>query len=716
MAEPTGDPRTEADLGSGAKPVIAQIDAYEDAYQSWVQRGKKIIERYRDVRMGNANQPINPLVLRKFNILWANVETLKPTLYARLPKIIVEREYKDADPVARIACEIAERAGNWTLRKSGFDTVLRQCVHDRLLPGRAVAWVDYQVEGSDEPLESADTAAGQDEQAEGEGYEQKPKTQFVKKSEKAVPLYVDWADFGHSPVRTWQELDRDGYIWRKVYMDQEACKKRFPDMYGEGKTGVPLDRKPDDTKQKTDTILPQATIYIVYCKKDRMVYWVHKQIPEFLDSKPPAVDLEHFWPCPRPLYSTLTNETMEPVPDFYYYQDQADLLDKIINRMSRIVDAMKVAGVYDKAVGSLQNMFHPNGAPDNILLPVDNWAAFSEKGGITGSFQLAPVDQLAATYQALEQAAQQVLEVIYQITGIADIIRGSSDPNETATAQGIKSNFASLRIKDTQQEVARFSRDLAAMLVEIIVENYEPQYLWDLTNGASFCPMTEQEKQQAAVIKQQGGQPPLPQSFMQAMALLKNQRMRDFRIDIETDSTIALDETVQKQAAIEFIQAVGQFMGQFGPMVQTEPTLAPLAGEMLQFLVRQFHAGRGLEGVIEQTMQQLQQSLQQKAANPQPDPKAAAQIQLQQQKTAHDIATGQQKAQADMQHEQAQAQLDQQHQVLKARTDMATEQQKAATEIQIMETKAAIEARHAEQKHRQQVQLQVVQARQPQNG
>ena len=615
MTDGAANAETMDELGQGAQPVITIIQSYEETYQPWITRAKNIIQRYRDIRLGNAQQPLNPLVLRKFNILWSNVETLKPTLYARLPKMIVEREYKDKDPIGRIACEIAERAGNYTLRKTGFDFVMRQCVQDRLLPGRAIAWVDYQVEGDDEPV--IDPLTGQ-QAIDPEG---NPVTKFVKRSEKAVPVYVDWDDFGHSAVRTWDEVD---YVWRKVYMDLEELKARFPRIYEEGKV-IPLDRKPTNTKDKTNTVIPQATIYIVYCKAKNRIYWVHKEMEEYLDEREPAVKLEGFWPCPRPLYATLTNESLEPVPDFYYYQDQADLLDKIVNRMARIVDAFKVAGVYDKGTGALANMFHPNGAPDNILLPVDNWSSFLEKGGLKGAFQMADLSGLAQAYQALQAAADQVLSVIYQVTGISDIIRGASDPNETATAQGIKSQYASLRIKDTQQEVARFSRDLGAMIVEVIVENYEPKTIYEMVNAGSFC--KEQE-------------------FVQALQLLRNQKLRDFRIDIETDSTIALDDQQQKMAASEFMQAVAQFFQQFGPLVQMYPQFAPMVSEMLTFLVRRFSAGRQLEGIIEQTMQQVAQAVSQ----PKPDPNAElekAKLQL----TA-------QEQQADTQDKQAGRQLE----------------------------------------------------------
>ena len=75
-----------------------------------------------------------------------------------------------------------------------------------------------------------------------------------------------------------------------------------------------------------------------------MIRWVHKSVEDVLDEQPPSMDLEGFFPWPRPLFATMTNESLQPVPDFYYYQDQADELDKVTNRLARVMDAMKVVG------------------------------------------------------------------------------------------------------------------------------------------------------------------------------------------------------------------------------------------------------------------------------------------------------------------------------------------------------------------------------------
>lgn len=107
---------------------------------------------------------------------------------------------------------------------------------------------------------------------------------------------------------------------------------------------------------------------------------------------------------------------------------------------------------------------------------------------------------------------------------------------------------------------------------------------------------------------------PQPVTIDAVVALLRNDRMRGFRIDVETDSLVEADQTQEKQDRLEFVGAVGKFLTEFGPVVQQMPPLAPLAAGMLQFAVRSFKAGAELEELIEKTMANVAQVL----ANPQP--------------------------------------------------------------------------------------------------
>jgi hypothetical protein len=568
-----------------ASAIIDEITAYEREYQSWEKRGDEIVKRYRDeVNIASTNAEV---INRTFNILWANTEVLAPTLYSRLPKVEVQRRYKDKDPVGRAAALIAERAGSYILETTSSNEVLKCNVQDLLLPGRACAWVKYEAVTEDQPV--VDPMSGQPAMDE----DGKPATQPVKVSEKCEPIYIYWKDFGHSPRRTWAEVPR---VWRRSYMSRAELVKRFGEKLGQE---LPLDREPVDKENGIDEMKSQATIYEVWCKDSGKVKWVHKSQPQILEEIDPPIDLEGFWPCPRPLWSVMTNNTLVPVPLFALYQDQAAELDKITNRIGRLTDALKIVGVYDSSVPELQRLLQPNGVPNNALVPVENWAGLSEKGGMKGAVDFVPIDMIATVLLQSYEARERVKQTIYEITGLSDIIRGATDPGETLGAQQLKSQYGSIRIRNLQNEVARFSRDIARIVVEIVVEMYEPATIYAMIGGQGFMP--EQE-------------------FIAGMELLRNDKLRSFHVDIETDSTIALDEQQDKQSAQEFVTVMGGLLNQAGPLVAQAPELAPLIGETMMFLVRRFRAGRTLESTIEQAMDAIVQKVSQ-PQEPQPDPK-----------------------------------------------------------------------------------------------
>ncbi len=654
------------------KAILADIQAYEREYRPWLDRGKGVIDRYRDVRP----EPVNQVyILRKFNILWSNVETLQPTLYARLPETVIERRFKDEDPVGKLACEIGERMGNYILQTSSFDQIMRQVVKDRLLPGRGMLWIGYDSDGDDvETDEQEEDETGKP--VLNDDGTPKMKTEYQKVSESVVPTYVDWKDWGHSPVRTWDEVKT---VWRNVYMTEEELIERF----GKEKAAeIPLDRKLQDRKEQTDFITPQAVIRECYYIETRKVYWVHTSVKdEPLDEADPPVAFQDFWSCPKPLWATVTNDTLIPIPDFIFYQDQANELDIITNRISRLTDALKAVGVYDASQPKLERILQPNGTPDNMLVPVDAWAAFAEKGGIAGAIQLVPIDQVVGTINALYVAREQVIQIIYQVTGIADIIRGSTDPNETATAQGLKGQFASLRIRDTQAEVARFARDSIRLIIECALEMFEPDTIAEMVMADNFCPLTPQEQQFRQMAQtpmgkafMKGKKVPPPQSFMAALRMMKDDKLRSFHIDIETDSTIAMNEQEEKQQATEFVTAIGGLLAQAAPLLQQEPMLAPLVGETLLYVTRRYRAGRSLETTIEKVVQQLEQ----KAQQPQP-PNPQLQI-------AEAKAQGEQaRSAADVQKSQAQVMIAR----INAAQTLQEAQQAAQDHQQAMQTEQA---------------------------
>jgi hypothetical protein len=190
---------------------------------------------------------------------------------------------------------------------------------------------------------------------------------------------------------------------------------------------------------------------------------------------------------------------------------------------------------------------------------------------------------------------------------------------------------------------------------------------------------------------QQGQQGQQPVTIDAVMALLRDGAMRRFRIDIEVDSTITGDESQERADRTGFIEATTKFIEAWGPIVQQQPIMAQLAGELLLFGTRAFRVGRSLEEVIEETVDKLEQQAAQPKPPPQPSPEDQAKIQQAQIKAQAEGA----KAQADVQGIQIKGQTDQQA----AQVDMAGKvmdhqhkQAEHAMDMEHMRTEAAVEA------------------------
>jgi hypothetical protein len=394
-------------------------------------------------------------------------------------------------------------------------------------------------------------------------------------------------------------------------MDREALVKRF----GEIGQQVPLNAKGDDADKESEN--DRAEVYEVWDKQTKKAYWLSRDFSRLLDEQDDPLKLKDFFPCPKPMFATLANDSLIPTPDYEIYYDQARELDILTGRIDLLLNAVKVAGVYDSSVEGLPRLLSE--AAENKLIPVSNWAVFGEKGGLKGVVDYLPLDQIIATIQALYDARERLKTDLYEITGMSDIIRGASNPSETATAQQIKGQYASMRLGDMQKDVARFCRDLVRITAEIIANLFSPETIKQISTSDL---MSEAEKQQAAMMAQAGQ--PVDQKAMekpsleQVMGLLRNDMARCFRIAIETDSTIKVDQDKEKAARTEFLQASGAFIQQAAQI--PVPELQPLLMDMLLFGIRGFKAGRELENSFERVQAELEEKRQQPPQPPPPDP------------------------------------------------------------------------------------------------
>jgi hypothetical protein len=625
------------------------IAQYERTFKEWEGRADKIVKRYRDEQRSRNNPQA------KFNILWSNVQTITPAVFARLPRPDVSRRFRDNDPIGRVASMMLERALEYEIEHYGdYNSAMKQCVQDRLLGGRGTAWVRYEPhivgqaggEAEGAPEDGFQVTEDTDE-AETEGGIYREDQERIE-YECAPVDYVYWRDFGLTVARTWEEVTA---VWRKVYMERAALVERFGEELG-GR--IPLDTKPETSKsfnEKMGEMSREALIYEIWDKATGQVIWLSKSMGKILDTRDDPLQLENFWPCPKPMFSTLTTDSLIPVPDYVLYQDQARQLDTLADRIDGFIQALKVRGVYDAAEPSLQRLFTEG--ENNTLLPVKNYGAFSEKGGMAGAINLVDIAPIAQGLQMAYQAMEQVKGQIYEIMGIADIQRGQTDPNETLGAQIIKSNNASGRLKTMQHEVVNFATALLQIKAQIICQHFTDDTIVKISGAMQLSP------QDQALIPQ-------------ALMLLKDEPAKNFRIEVTTDSMIYQDEQQEKQDRMEFLSAVSGFLSQAVPAAQVTPELTPMLVEMLKFGVTAFKAGKGLEGLIDETADKFRQ--QAKAAEGQPKPPSP-----EQQKMEMQMQIEQAKIQAKQAEMQMQLQIDQQ------KMQMQMELEKAKQEYQAQE-------------------------------
>lgn len=551
-----------------------QVCAYEREAKTWESRSKKIIKRFKDERGESRSNRRS-----KFNILWSNVQTLLPALYSGYPIPNVDKKYDDENDVNTTVAQILERAAAHYVKTDTFDDCMRQVVLDRLLPGRGQLWVRYDTDAqvTDDVIQDATY-------------------------ENVVVDYVHWQDFGYTVARTWQECRA---VWRKVYMSRKELIARF----GEEKAkNVPMDAKPlgRDSNDDQDKCT-RACIYELWDKVTKKAYWFSKEMEDFLDVLDDPLKLSCFFPCPKPVFSTLANDSMIPTPDFVLYQDQADELDDLTARIESLSKALKVVGVYDASASGVQRMLTEN--VENTLIPVEQWAVHAEKGGLKGVVDYMPIDMVANVLIQLYQARDKIKQDIYEITGISDIIRGATKANETATAQQIKGQYATLRLNSMQKDIDRFTRECVRLVVEIVAENFSEKMLGEISG---FKLLTQAQKQQVVMMQQM--QQPVPQEVLslldkptweEVITVMREDAQRSFKIDVQTDSTIKAEQEAEKAARIEFLTAAGSFIRE---AVQVPiPELQPLLMEMLKFGVSGFKAGREIEGEFNKAAKALEQ-------------------------------------------------------------------------------------------------------------
>lgn len=501
----------------------------------------------------------------RYNIFWSTIETLKPFLYFKQPQFYVERQNKSAGKVERAACIILEKALAWNLAQFDFDSVIRYARNDFLISGTGLVWEQYRPEfaGVANPLAPEETLQ-------------------VKSEEKVESVYVDPKDFltDCTTAGVWEEI---GWLARKIHMDAEDAARDF---------GA------DDIRVKGE-----ICVYEIWDKKTRRVYWLSKACPgRFLRTSGDVWGVRGFFPCPKPIWATQTNDSLIPVPDYCLIKEMLNELNGINSRMKLTMQALKVSGAYDNAFPELADIL----SKDVTLVSVNDFAKLRESGGIRGIVDFVPLEQYVSALEQLARRRQDVIAGIFDITGVSDIMRGSSSAGETATAVVKKTNFGTLRNQDRQNDMQRFIRDLLRIKAEIICEYFSADKL------TAFLP--EELKNDPGVAEA-------------AVRLLKTEKLRGMMFSVETCTV--LNQTEENAATLAAVESIGRMVREALTTVSQQPKLLPLYKSMVEAVTATMPRARCFETVLEKVFGSIEQELSSPPAPRPAQPNPAVIIEMQ---------------------------------------------------------------------------------------
>jgi hypothetical protein len=597
-----------------ARRWIGEIKSASKVFENYYDRVDAIYTRFRDERDGEQKDgpKEGDSQTRRYNALWSMKQTLKPLLYASAPNPYVTRRFDDSAPAARDAALLLQRALFSIAETDEFFDAGSEATDEYILAGRGEMWVTYLpefaireseiktplAEGEEPPIDEYAEEDKESEEKPRYGVETdedgarfyREKFEY-KVNEKLVVESVNFKDLLHGPATKWRNVP---WVARRVPLLRTELIKRFGATKGNAVPLVAYETGNQRLKSgNTDDFRGQFRRGIVWEIWDRIngeIVWVCLDCPNYvLGKKKDPLRLKGFFPCPKPMFGTMTTDSMIPVPDYTQWQDIALELDEVTYRISLLTDALRVAGVYDAEAGdTLKNIVEGR---QNTMIPVNNWSQFAERGGLKGAVDFLSLEEIKNTIDALYRIRQQLVQEMYEITGIADIVRGASDPRETASAQKLKGNFANSRLTERQKIVARHIREMLNIIAEIICTLYSDENIMALSGAKLVLTTPEGQFDEAR--------------WQAALGLLRDEPLLHLQVKIDTETLADEQVTADRQEATEFITALSSLLQNAVAVSQSAPAAMPMVGKLIMLTVRKFKAGRSVEADIEAAVEKM---------------------------------------------------------------------------------------------------------------
>lgn len=679
----------------------SQLNNAEKRYEKFVKAAEE------SIRVFNAIPQIETLkdAPRRLNVWWYCTNTLLPAYYSSTPKAEVNLRKRAGGIPYELGSVILERNTQYSMDcHFDFDKVGHNAAIQFLLTGQAVLWARYKPKFEKVLQEvavirdpSGAFLTGDGKPYEGDVSEFTETTGGIlissveveqKVSEKAILDVVQYSHYRCSDARNESEIEWQA---KRAFLDREEAETLFGSEKAErlNYDSVPETNKKDYAKDKTD-IEGKAEVWECWCEATNKVYWIQTSLEDaIIEESEPAIRFEKFYPC-IVIRQTQDPDSVIPVSDYTHCKDQILEVERLTTRIHALTQAIRPNFAYDATMGDLIEQLFQD---DLKGIGVTNWTSAQGRGGLAAGINFLPVDQFVNVLNTLQQSRQTALQQLYETLKVSDLLRGTSEQYKSATANRLENQWSSLGLIVRQNMFNKFMSDAISNLGTIIAEQFDEQRILEIADADALIAPTifiPEPPPPPPMPEGQEGMPPgespmppmappqpdpamlLEQTKQQIVEILRDNNKRNYRIEIASDSMVAIDQAQQQQEGQALIGAAGQFFDQMRGLIDQYPPLIEFSIGLFQNMIKRFKGGKELDGIFTKALQQIGEisKAKEEAAKqpPPPDPKTL-EIQGRMQIAQIESQARMQVTQMDMQDKAVKNQLAAQEQQLKMQRD-----------------------------------------------
>jgi len=629
----------------------AQISEAEERRKSFIDQAEESIRVYN----AQKDRTVMNDVERRINVWWYCINTLLPAYYSSTPQAEVDLRKRSGSLPYQLGSVILERNTQYAMDVHfSFDQVGYLAALQFLLTGQAVLWARYapRFETVMQEIALVKTPDGL-MTGDGKPYEGDT-TNLVesdsnlvmvsveverKIDEKAILDIVQYNDYFCSDARTEAEVE---WRARRAYLSRERANEMFG---AEVADTLKYTSYPDVIKKsirrKDDKYEGKAEVFEIWCEETDKVYWLSKDSENpIIEASSPPIKYEKFYPC-----SVITQsddpDSVIPVSDYAHVRDQVLEVERLTTRIHAVTQAIRTNSVYDSTLGDqIEQLL----SGDLKLIPVTNWPSYKQRGGLANGVEGFNIAPYIEALQVLQTARQTALGQLYETLKVSDLLRGTSEQYKSATANRLENAWSSMGLIVRQNMFAKFVSDAVSNLSAIIAEQFDEETILDIGNVAEVVgPLIKEPAPAPEPMPQEEGMPPQemqppapapmpmpsPEEQVQQMAqaiiaILRDNKQRSYRIQVSTDSMVAVNESQQQQEGMQLIQTTGAFFDQMRGLVEQYPPLMQFSMSLFQNMIKRFKGGKELDAVFTQGFEALGEIIKAKEEAamqpPPPDP------------------------------------------------------------------------------------------------